>query len=76
MFEVLSGNRLRLSWPTVIGKKYQLESAEQLVNGFANVASSVFPLKATSTNQTYEINLPIGPRSTNSQFFFRVRLIE
>ncbi|MSU63164.1 MAG: hypothetical protein EXS31_12350 [Pedosphaera sp.] len=72
----LGEDRYRFTWPTVEGKQYVLEVAENLAAEFKSVSATDFPIRATSTNQTYSVQLPPAPPSPGREFFFRIRLIE
>jgi hypothetical protein len=63
-------NRFVLSWPAVVGRAYDVEVAETSPVHFARVGDSEFPRRATSTNETYELDLkPPLPVAR----YFRVR---
>src|SRR5262249_50666565 len=74
--EPIGRDRFRFSWPTVAGKKYSLEYTDRLQSGFTSFSGRVFPIRAGSTNQTYEADLPPVARTNATQLFFRVRVSE
>jgi hypothetical protein len=72
----LGAGRFVFSWPTVAGKSYMLEFTDKLRSDFTNLSPAVFPLKAASTNQTFEAQLPRDAHVTSQELYFRVRLAE
>ncbi len=68
----ISTNQVRISWQSVVGKKYQLEMRDGAGGDFRIVASDVFPRIAQSTNETFIESLSVS--MTNPRFY-RVRLI-
>ncbi len=73
---VVGESSYRFTWPTVEGRQYVLEMAGNLAAEFKSVSAVDFPIRATSTNQTYSAQLPPALASPDGEFFFRVRLIE
>jgi len=64
----------RVSWPTVPGKSYQLEYAENQIRTFSEFTGAQWPRRASSSTETYEDdvsgNEPLLLRA------YRVRVVE
>ncbi|PYI87905.1 MAG: hypothetical protein DME26_04635 [Verrucomicrobia bacterium] len=70
----LAANRYRLTWTASAGAKYQLESAESTPAGFTPVGDPAFPRTATSTIETYDVDLSSETDRPRARYY-RVRLI-
>lgn len=66
----LGDRQFRLNWQAIIGKKYQLEYSDNLIN-FLDVTDAGFPRTAGSTAETYDVTLSPG----HSSRFYRIRLV-
>lgn len=69
--EWLGGQTNRISWPAVIGRKYQLQFSSDPFVGYRDVPNPGFPLSAAATNTVYleELKPPIPPAR-----FYRLRV--
>jgi hypothetical protein len=63
---------MQVSWQAVIGKRYQLDYANDAPLNFAPVQDGSFPRQAGSTVETFTESL-IGPEQPPIRFY-RVRL--
>lgn len=69
---LLGGNRVRLSWKAVPGRRYELLYANGLEYVFQPLQGGGFPRVATSTEEFFEDTLPAG---TSRPRFYRLRLV-
>jgi len=69
----LGNQKYRLSWPSVPGRKYQVQAASSPFGVFADVASTNFPVRANSAVSIYEEDLSA---SLSGSRFYRVRLAQ
>jgi hypothetical protein len=70
--EAFGKQQYRISWPAVPARKYEIQVASSPLAGFVSLASTNFPMTATSTNLSYEENLQNAAASSR---FYRVRLV-
>jgi hypothetical protein len=68
-----SANEIEVTWSTVPGRIYQLQSSDTVTGPFQNVLDPVFPKTAQSSSDNFTVTfLPdVAPRSR----FFRVQLV-
>jgi hypothetical protein len=69
----LAPGLLRLSWPAVIGKQYQLEVAENQLANFVVFTGGGFPIVATNASASYVDDVSRDP-SLRARFY-RVRVV-
>lgn len=69
---LLPGNRVRLTWKAVPGRRYEILYADDLWHVFRPLPNAGFPRAATSTEESFEEPLPAGG---NRGRFYRVRLV-
>jgi 3',5'-cyclic AMP phosphodiesterase CpdA len=68
------GDRLRLSWTAVPGKRYNLQVRESLGDPFTDVAAAIFPRLAPGPLEVYWIDLSEGAPIASR--YYRVQLVE
>jgi predicted phosphodiesterase len=71
---VIEGNKVRITWPAVVGKKYQLEFADEQIREFVSVPHPSFPRTAVSALETYEEDLPM-PSPKPATRLYRLRMV-
>ncbi len=67
---ILPGNRIRLSWPAVPGRRYEILHADDLWHIFRPLPGAGFPRTATSTQENFEDTLLDG-----ASRFYQLRLV-
>ena len=70
--QAIGTSQVRISWQSVVGKKYQLEMSDGAATEFRIVAPEVFPRVAQSTNETFVESLSVSMANPR---FYRVRLV-
>ncbi len=66
----LPGNRVRLSWPAVPGRRYEVLSADELWHVFRPIPGAGFPRTATSTEEFFD-----DTPSAGASRFYKLRLV-
>ena len=69
---MLPGNKVRLSWKAVPGRRYEILYANTFEYVFQPLPVTGFPRVATSTQEHFDDTLPAG---TNRTRFYRLRLV-
>jgi hypothetical protein len=69
---MLAGNKVRLSWKAVPGRRYEIQYANGLEYVFQPLAAAGLPRIATSTEEHFDDTLPAGVNRTR---FYRLRLV-
>jgi Concanavalin A-like lectin/glucanases superfamily len=69
---IVPGNKVRLSWRAVPGRRYEVHYAEDLWHIFRPLTGAGFPRVATSTEESFEEALPAGTARTR---FYQVRMV-
>ena len=69
---MLPGNKVRLSWKAVPGRRYEIQYANGLEYVFQPLAGAGLPRVATATNEHFDDTLPAGTTRTR---FYRLRLL-
>jgi hypothetical protein len=67
----LSPEKVRLTWPSVPNKQYQVEFADTLPSGFRPLPAWTSPITATNFETKVEDSVPLMPSSAR---YYRVRL--
>ena len=70
----LGGERLRLSWAAVPGKRYKLQARDSLEEPFVDLAPAVFPRVAQSSLEVHWIDFSAGVPFASR--YYRVQLVE
>jgi hypothetical protein len=68
---LLSDSSVRLSWSAVVGNRYQLEVATNLLTGFVAYPGTNFPRTAASTIENFDESFTNPPAAAR---FYRIRL--
>jgi hypothetical protein len=68
---MLPGNKVRLSWKAVPGRRYEIQYANGLEYVFQPLAGAGLPRIATATTETFDDTLPSGSARTR---FYRLRV--
>lgn len=66
-----NGQQLRVTWPSALGKRYQLQSTSELGSGFQDVTDSSFPAAGTGSPLSFEQTVPPGSLGR----FYRVKIV-
>jgi 3',5'-cyclic AMP phosphodiesterase CpdA len=69
----LGNQKYRISWPSVPGRKYQVQAATSPFGTFADLAGTNFPMRAESAFLSYEED---RRNATAGSRFYRVRLVQ
>jgi hypothetical protein len=69
---MLPGNKVRLSWKAVPGRRYEILSANSFEYVFQPLAGAGFPRLATATEEHFDDTLPVAVKGTR---FYRLRLL-
>jgi hypothetical protein len=69
---LLGGNKVRLTWKAVPGRRYEILYANGFEYVFQPLAGGGFPRVATSTEEHFDDTLPAGDNRTR---FYRLRLV-
>ncbi len=70
----LAPSKHRLTWQAVIGRNYQLESAESSAGPFREITDASFPRLAASPEESFEVDLSEADPPPPSRFY-RIRLV-
>lgn len=70
--ESLGLQRYRVSWPAILGKKYQIQTADNSFGVFLDLSNTNFPMRADSTQLSFDEDLGNSPLRSR---FYRVRVV-